>query len=637
MNVATHAAIKPAHPQPQRLARRRLWQRYRWRGALLIGGVAALVLILLLAAVTVRALARSSEDHAVLEQVRLIEVVSERLFRDAAGYHANAPRNFDDYARDTRIYYAQLQQDRVQLEGAVNALVRTAAIGADGADAVTAAITELERRWRDYARGLDEQLGPDPEAPRLEWATSYLVERAPPLRARIDDLAGAAMARAEGRLQSARHTASIAVPTVVGALLLFFVVLAVALERRVARTVASCRDLAQGRFGAPPHYLGEDDLSPVDHGIAAASERIAMSLTLIDSLQQARNLPGLLDGFRHAAARALPLDWIGLYYVDRKDGIATRRGVSGASDAIPDCLELPMQRSPGWIDAADIRVHGAAGANRAHDAFATTVGALWMPSSEADGFLMLLGSANARIWPEADRALLAELAPLLGHGLEKSELTERLLVAAVSGLAKLAESRDPETGNHLLRMSECSRLIAIGLRTIGSEEGQLIDDAFIEDIHRFAPMHDIGKVGVPDAILKKPGALDPEELVEMRRHPVVGGEVLRLCREQLPQIDATLFQLAIDIAEAHHEKFDGSGYPYGLCGKAIPLAGRIVAAADVIDALASRRPYKEPWPMKRVWQHMIDAKGSHFDPEIVDAALAMREQIEVLQARHGHV
>lgn len=635
MNAVSRAAFRPHAPPRRGLQRWWLWRRYRWRGALLLGAAAVFVLVLLLAAVTVRALARSSEDHAILEQVRLIEVVSERLFRDAAGYHDNAPRNFEDYARDTRIYYTQLRQDRAQLDDAVAALAHTANRDTSGTDAVAAAIDALANRWHDYARGLDQQLGPDPDEPRLEWATSYLVEQSPTLRAHVDGLASAAMTRAEARLQSAQRTASIAVPSVVGALLLYFILLAVALERRVARTVASCRDLAQGRFGAAPHYRGEDDLSPVDHGIAAASERIAMSLALIDSLQQARNLPDLLDGFRQAAARALPLDWIGLYFVDRKDGLASRRGVSGVCGALPACLHMRIQPASGWIDVGHLRVHGPSDANAG--AFSTASGALWMPSSDADGFLMLLGSGRMRDWPEADRTLLSELAPLLGHGLEKSELTERLLVAAVSGLAKLAESRDPETGNHLLRMSECSRLIAIGLRTIGGEEGRLIDDAFVEDIHRFAPMHDIGKVGVPDAILKKPGALDAAELVEMRRHPVVGGEVLRLCREQLPQIDATLFQLAIDIAEAHHEKFDGSGYPYGLRGKDIPLAGRIVAAADVIDALASRRPYKEPWPMERVWQHMIDAKGSHFDPEIVDAALAMREQIEVLQARHGHV
>ncbi len=635
MNAAVATGTIAAAPRRSGVGRWRLWRHYRWRGALLLAGVAVFVLVLLLSALTVRALAQASEDHAVLEQVRIIEAAAERMFRDAGSYHANAPRNYEDYARDTRIYYTQLQHDLAQLDAAVDTLHALAVGEPERVDPVAAATVSLRARWHEYREEFDAQLGDAPEQPRLEWGAAHLAAQAPTLRSDIDRLAASAMARVDSRLQSAQRTASVAVPSVVGALLLCFAVLAVALERRIALTVASCRDLAQGRFGRPPHYGGEDDLSPVDHGIATASERIAMSLELIDSMQRARNLPALLEGFRGAAARALPLDWLGLYYVNRQNGLASRRGVSGNCRPLPDCLDLLQPPEAGWVGIDHVRVHGPARAD-AHSALATAVGALWMPSSASEGFLMLLGSAQRGALPESDRNLLAELAPLLGHGLEKSELTERLLVSAVSGLAKLAESRDPETGNHLLRMSECSRLIAIGLRMTGSADARDIDDAFVEDIHRFAPMHDIGKVGIPDAILKKPGALDPAELAEMRRHPVIGGDVLRLCREQLPQIDAALFQLAIDIAEAHHEKFDGSGYPYGLRGKAIPLAGRIIAAADVLDALASRRPYKEPWPMQRVWEYMVDGKGKHFDPDIVDAALAMREQIDAVQARYGH-
>ncbi len=137
-------------------------------------------------------------------------------------------------------------------------------------------------------------------------------------------------------------------------------------------------------------------------------------------------------------------------------------------------------------------------------------------------------------------------------------------------------------------------------------------------------MHDLGKVGVPDAIGRKAGRQDDVEVAQMREQPRIGGEVLRAFRGELPQFDGQLFQLAIDIAEARNEKFDGSGHPRGLAGKQIPLAGRIIAVAGVPDALASRRPCKEPWPMDRVWAYLDQKRGIHFGPVFVDAALRMK-------------
>jgi putative two-component system response regulator len=173
-------------------------------------------------------------------------------------------------------------------------------------------------------------------------------------------------------------------------------------------------------------------------------------------------------------------------------------------------------------------------------------------------------------------------------------------------LAKAAEYRDPETGSHILRMAHYSRLIA---KQLGLSEEQ--QDTLLEA----APMHDIGKVGIPDMILLKPSRLNELELAIMKRHATNGYEILSRSK-------STLLKVAAEIANTHHEKYDGSGYPQGLKGEQIPLFGRIVAVADVFDALTSVRPYKRAWDIESANKFLRDHCGTHFDPACVEAFLA---------------
>lgn len=190
---------------------------------------------------------------------------------------------------------------------------------------------------------------------------------------------------------------------------------------------------------------------------------------------------------------------------------------------------------------------------------------------------------------------------------------------AILRLSRAAEYRDPETGAHLLRMSAYTRLIA---RQLGLplQEQEMLQEA--------APMHDIGKVGIPDAILLKPGKLSHEEMAIMRQHPLFGHEILA-------DSVSPLLQCAAVVALSHHEKFDGSGYPHGLSGQNIPLWGRIVAVADVFDALTSARPYKQAWPLERARQHLEEQKGAHFDPACVDALFALWPEVMIIRQRHA--
>ena len=182
-------------------------------------------------------------------------------------------------------------------------------------------------------------------------------------------------------------------------------------------------------------------------------------------------------------------------------------------------------------------------------------------------------------------------------------------------LARAGEFRDEETGYHLIRMSRYSRLIANALG-LGHDESETVELA--------APLHDIGKIGIPDQILLKPGRLDDGEWEVMRRHPVIGHEILKGSASKYVRMGAL-------IALGHHEKYDGSGYPNGLVGDHIPLCARIVAVADVYDALTSIRPYKTSWTTDRAFEYVAAQSGRHFDPHLVQAFAGMKKEVVQIQ------
>lgn len=199
----------------------------------------------------------------------------------------------------------------------------------------------------------------------------------------------------------------------------------------------------------------------------------------------------------------------------------------------------------------------------------------------------------------------------------------------IFSLAKLADSRDPQTGAHLERMREYSRILAQHLAQQPRYQ-DVVDGDFVQLIYLTSPLHDIGKVGIPDQVLLKPGKLTDEEFETMKRHAVIGGETLDAAVASHPE--AKFLVMARDIAWTHHERFDGTGYPNGLSGYDIPLSGRIVAVADVYDALTSNRVYKPAFSHETAKEIILDGRGSHFDPEMVDAFLACEDQfIEVAE------
>ena len=200
--------------------------------------------------------------------------------------------------------------------------------------------------------------------------------------------------------------------------------------------------------------------------------------------------------------------------------------------------------------------------------------------------------------------------------LEQTHEINAARLEIIHHLGRAAEYKDNETGLHVIRMSHYTRLLgtAVGLPELE-----------VDTLFNAAPMHDVGKIGVPDSILRKPGPLDDAEWVLMKKHPEMGAQIIGGSSSKLLQTAAT-------IARTHHEKWDGTGYPAGLAGEAIPLVGRIVAIADVFDALTSERPYKKAWPVEKAIDVLRESSGKHFDPILVPLFIERQDAVtEVLR------
>jgi response regulator RpfG family c-di-GMP phosphodiesterase len=221
---------------------------------------------------------------------------------------------------------------------------------------------------------------------------------------------------------------------------------------------------------------------------------------------------------------------------------------------------------------------------------------------------------------------------------EKNRAINHLQNGLILVMADLVESRDKCTGDHIKNTAAYVQIIIDQMRREGIYS-EAITDQFAEDVVNSAPLHDIGKIQVPDAILNKPGKLTAEEFADMKEHTTHGGSIIADAIEQLGAGDSGYLREAKNLALCHHEKWDGSGYPNGLKGEEIPLSARIMAVADVFDALVSKRSYKEGMPFEKAMSIIREGSGSHFDPLVVQAFVDAEDQVRKVSAEkkaHTH-
>ena len=218
----------------------------------------------------------------------------------------------------------------------------------------------------------------------------------------------------------------------------------------------------------------------------------------------------------------------------------------------------------------------------------------------------------------------------IGEVLEAKEEISQAQLATIVAMSKIAESRDDDTGKHIERVQAYCRTLAVKLHTMPEYE-RIIDDEYIENLSQASPLHDIGKVGIPDAVLCKPGKLTDEEFETMETHTVLGAETLQAVKAQYP--NNAFVNMGIEIARSHHEKWNGMGYPDGLSGEEIPLCARIMTVADVYDALRSDRCYKKAFSHEKSRDIIQNDSGTHFDASLANAFLDIEREFDAINER----
>jgi putative two-component system response regulator len=247
---------------------------------------------------------------------------------------------------------------------------------------------------------------------------------------------------------------------------------------------------------------------------------------------------------------------------------------------------------------------------------------------------------RARIKSLLALKLMSDMNRRYQEMLKKSnvELLQRLISTqeiTIIALAKLAEFRDPETGEHLERMREYGKLLATKLREL-PRYNKGISDEFVENLYKSMPLHDIGKVGIPDRILLKPGKLTEEEFEVMKKHTIIGGDTLKAAIE-LAGVEKSFLDTGKEIAYYHHERWDGKGYPEGLEGEDIPLSARITAIADVYDALTSKRVYKDEIPHEKACDIILYESKGYFDPDLLSVFSEFESGFKEIKKRYRDV
>jgi len=620
-------------------------------------GIPLLFLFLILAGslgFTIYSLKLRQHDYLILNHIGQLQVIANNLTEQARNYVKQAPDSYDKYNRDLETYWLTLQRQTGRFNTIISELnsreLSSSLTGKEETiycnydDHSQNQLTASLKHWILFNNELALKLGNDLDNPRLTWGAEFIVTHGDDLVTSTQLLAVAFQRMMEAKLNNIRLFQWLTVT--VGLLSLLMVLFVI--QRRVIRplnaTVDGFKKVAQGNFNHKVPVLTNNELGQMAIALNHLLDRLNSIFRLTDRINQGNQLDEMLAFIHEEFQTFVPLDWVGVFFTSA-DGkrMVLERCYCESTPPIKDgdtfiiegnSFEKALENNLPISADFDVTPHSTIEEKFANHGLQS---ALFLPLKivNSDPVVMVFASAT-QSYSNEHVEFLNNIANTVSHVLEKTVVAENLVSAAISGLAKLAESRDPETGDHLTRMALYSAIIAEELALEG-EYTALITPQYVRDVYNFAPMHDIGKVGISDSILLKPGRLDPEERKEMERHPTIGGEVLRKAEQQMQAMGHSIFSIGIEIAECHHEKFDGSGYPKQLKQQDIPLSARIVAVADVFDALTSKRPYKEAWPIKKTLEVMQEDSGKHFDPEVIAAMFRSLPAITDIYDRLKHV
>lgn len=603
---------------------------------------------------TIYSLKLRQHDYLILNHIGQLQVIANNLTEQSRNYVKQAPDSYDKYNRDLETYWQTLQKQTKRFNTIITELnSRELSVGLTGHEETIYCnyddhsqnqLTSSLKYWILFNNELEQKLGNDLDNPKLTWGAEFIVEHGDELTESTQSLSMAFQYMMEGKLNKIRLFQWLTVA--VGLLSLFLVFFVI--QRRVLHplntTVNGFKKIAQGNFNHQVPVLAQNELGQMAIALNHLLARLNSIFRLTDRINQGKKLDEMLAFIHEEFQPFVPLNWVGVFftsadgkrmvlersYCDSTPMLKDGDGFTIKDSKFENVLDnnLPIAVDFNDIEHTEIDEKFVLGGLNA---------ALFLPLNISHNHPVVMVFASAHQHYSAEHIeFLNNIAATVSHVLEKTVVVENLVSAAINGLAKLAESRDPETGDHLTRMALYSAVIAEELARKGAYT-DLITPQYIRDVYNFAPMHDIGKVGISDDILLKPGRLDAKERQEMERHPTIGGEVLHKAEQQMQAMGHSIFTIGIEIAECHHEKFDGSGYPKQLKQTEIPLSARIVAVADVFDALTSKRPYKDAWPIEKALNLLQEESGKHFDPEVIAAMLNTLPAITEIYNRLKHV
>lgn len=542
-----------------------------------------------------------------------------RMVERAGHYESIAPRNDPDFFRDVELYYDSLRRDIETMDWMV-------------ADLARRDVQFDPDLWNDFRNNLEDEIGYEADRPRLEWASEHLIEESGPLLAATESVHARLQQQADDSRRWLWFSGIALTLVTLGLAFLTAWLFRERVLKRIRATSRAIRRMADGEFTGGRRKRADDELGQLEADVGHLARRTQELVDVLDTFNSSNNLQEAVNRLPMRLKRQFSVEWLGL--VEIHDGRMRLRvsqparelmGIEqpGVGWALNGSLLADARRAGHAVFARLRNDDGELGVDDpllAQLRHAGLVSAALLPVRDGERIDagVLLASRSPDAFTEWRGRWLENVGHLIAHAVHKSIHVAHLGISMVRGLAELAEKRDPTDGRHLERMQRFAGIIARKMVEQGHVDTRRVP-RFAEQLEIFAPLRDIGKVGISDTILLKPGPLTPGEIAEIRRHPQIGAEVLMAAGERLGAEGEKLLAHATDIALYHHEKYDGSGYPHGLVGDAIPLSARIVAVADVFDALTSERPYKPAWSEEDALAYLEKERGRHFDPKVLDA------------------